>query len=354
MCNKFGVGVSLLRIQTEDEGKNMSEIPKETLLWIYETMLKIREHEERVAELFAQGKVPGFVHLYVGEEAVAVGVMANLRKDDYITSTHRGHGHYISKGGNIQASMAELFGKATGICKGKGGSMHIADVDIGELGANGMVGGGIPHAVGAGLGIKLNGLDNVAVAFFGDGASNQQNFHEAINLAAIWKLPVVFVCENNQYQISLSYSKQQAIKSIAERATAYGIPGVSVDGQDVFAVYEVAKEAIERARRGEGPTLIEAKTYRFRGHFEGDPQVYRSKEEVEWWKKNKDPIVLFERTVLEKGFLTKEELDDISAKVKQEIEDAIKFAEESPWPKPKELLEDVFATPTKGVLVWQW
>ena len=332
----------------------MPEIPKEKLLWIYETMVKIREHEERVAELFAQGKIPGFVHLYVGEEAVATGVMAHLRKEDFITSTHRGHGHFIAKGGNIKASMAELFGKATGICKGKGGSMHIADLDVGELGANGIVGGGIPHAVGAALGIKLNGLDNVAVAFFGDGASNQQNFHEAINLAAIWKLPVVFVCENNLYQISLPYSKQQAIKSVAERAAAYGIPGVSVDGQDVFAVYEVAKEAIERARNGEGPTLIEAKTYRFRGHFEGDPQVYRSKEEVEWWKENKDPIVLFEKTVLEKGLLTKEELDAIREKVKKEIEEAIKFAEESPWPKPEEVLEDVFSTPTKGVLVWQW
>ncbi|WP_087037162.1 thiamine pyrophosphate-dependent dehydrogenase E1 component subunit alpha [Thermococcus litoralis] len=332
----------------------MAEIPKEKLLWMYETMVKIREHEERVAELFAQGKIPGFVHLYIGEEAVATGVMAHLRKEDFITSTHRGHGHFIAKGGNIKASMAELFGKATGICKGKGGSMHIADLDVGELGANGIVGGGIPHAVGAALGIKLNGLDNVAVAFFGDGASNQQNFHEAINLAAIWKLPVVFVCENNLYQISLPYSKQQAIKSVAERAAAYGIPGVSVDGQDVFAVYEVAKEAIERARNGEGPTLIEAKTYRFRGHFEGDPQIYRSKEEVEWWKKNKDPIVLFEKTVLEKGLLTKEELDTIRERVKREIGESIKFAEESPWPKPEEVLEDVFSTPTKGVLVWQW
>ena len=332
----------------------MEEIPKEKLLWMYETMVKIREHEERVAELFAQGKIPGFVHLYIGEEAVATGVMAHLRKEDFITSTHRGHGHFIAKGGNIKASMAELFGKATGICKGKGGSMHIADLDVGELGANGIVGGGIPHAVGAALGIKLNGLDNVAVAFFGDGASNQQNFHEAINLAAIWKLPVVFVCENNLYQISLPYSRQQVIKSVAERAAAYGIPGVSVDGQDVFAVYEVAKEAIERARKGEGPTLIEAKTYRFRGQFEGDPQVYRSKEEVEWWKQNKDPIVLFERTVLEKGLLSKDELDEVREKVKKEIEEAIKFAEESPWPKPEEVLEDVFSTPTKGVLVWQW
>lgn len=332
----------------------VEEIPKETLLWMYETMVRIRVHEERVAELFAQGKVPGFVHLYVGEEAVAVGIMAHLRKDDFITSTHRGHGHYIAKGGCIKASMAELFGKKTGICKGKGGSMHIADVEIGELGANGIVGGGIPHAVGAALGIKLNGLDSVAVAFFGDGASNQQNFHEGINLAAIWKLPVVFVCENNLYQISLPYEKQQTIKSVAERAKAYGIPGVSVDGQDVIAVYEVAKEAIERARRGEGPTLIEAKTYRFRGHFEGDPEVYRSKEEIEWWKNNKDPIKIFEDVLLKKGIATKEELEKMWEKARKEIEEAVKFAEESPWPTKEAVVEDVFSTPTKGVLVWQW
>jgi pyruvate dehydrogenase E1 component alpha subunit len=332
----------------------VEEISKEKLLWMYETMVKIRVHEERVAELFAQGKIGGFVHLYVGEEAVATGVMANLKKEDFITSTHRGHGHYIAKGGNIKASMAELFGKREGACKGKGGSMHIADLDVGELGANGIVGGGIPHAVGAGWGIKLNGLDNVAVAFFGDGASNQQNFHEGINMAAILKLPVIFVCENNLYQISLSYSKQQRIKSVAERAKAYGIPGASVDGQDVLAVYEVAKEAVERARRGEGPSLIEARTYRFRGHFEGDPQVYRTKEEIQWWKENKDPIKLFEKVLLEKNILTEKEVSSILEKAKNEVEAAVKFAEEGKLPDKKSLLEDVFSTPTKGVLVWQW
>lgn len=332
----------------------LEEIPKEKLLWMYETMLEIREHEEKVAELFAQGKIGGFVHLYVGEEAVATGVMANLRKDDFITSTHRGHGHYIAKGGDINASMAELFGKEEGSCKGKGGSMHIADLNVGELGANGIVGGGIPHAVGAGLGIKLNGLDSVAVAFFGDGASNQQNFHEGINLAAILKLPVIFVCENNLYQISLSYSKQQTIKSVAERGKAYGIPGVSVDGQDVLAVYEVAKEAVERARNGEGPTLIEARTYRFRGHFEGDPQIYRTKEEVKWWKENKDPIKLFEKALLEKNILDEKELSSILEKVKGKIEAAVKFAEAGKEPDKNALLEDVFSTPTKGVLIWQW
>jgi pyruvate dehydrogenase E1 component alpha subunit len=331
------------------------EIPKEKLLWMYKTMVRIRVHEERVAELFAKGKVPGFVHLYVGEEAVATGVMAaGLRKEDFITSTHRGHGHYIAKGGDIKASMAELFGKKDGICKGKGGSMHIADLDIGELGANGIVGGGIPHAVGAGLGIKLNGLDSVAVSFFGDGASNQQNFHEGINLAAIWKLPVVFVCENNQYQISLSYSREQIIKSVAERGKAYGVPGVSVDGQDVLAVYEVAKEAIERARRGEGPSLIEARTYRFRGHFEGDPQIYRKKEEIEWWKENKDPIKNFEKVLLDKNIITQQDISSIWEEEKKDVEEAVQFAEESKWPEKGDLLKDVFSTPTKGVLVWEW
>jgi pyruvate dehydrogenase E1 component alpha subunit len=289
----------------------------------------------------------------MGEEAVAVGAMANLRDDDVITSTHRGHGHFIAKGGSLKEMWAELYGKRTGVCKGKGGSMHIADLRKGELGANGIVGGGIPHAVGAGLAFKLSKSDRVAVAFFGDGASNQQNFHEGLNLASIWRLPVVFICENNLYQISLPYSKQQAIRSVAERGSAYGVPGVEVDGQDVLAVYEVVKEAVERARKGEGPTLIEAKTYRYMGHFEGDPQVYRKKEEVEWWRKNKDPIELFKKKLLDMG-ISEEELRAIDAKVEEEVKDAVKFAEESPYPESKELYEDVFSTPTKGVLVWEW
>ena len=333
---------------------SIEEIPREKLLWMYEMMLRIRRSEERVAEYFAAGKIPGFVHLYIGEEAVAVGVMAHLREDDYISSTHSGHGHFIAKGGSLKELWAELMGKKTGACKGKGGSMHIADLDVGELGANGIVGGGIPHAVGAALAFKLAGTDRVAVSFFGDGASNQQNFHEAINLAAIWRLPVVFVCENNLYQISLPYSKQQAIKSVAERGAAYGIPGVSVDGQDVLAVYEVAKEAIERARRGEGPTLIEAKTYRFRGHFEGDPQVYRSEDEIKWWMENKDPIKLFADKLIGKGIATEQELKEIDEKVKHEVAEAIDFAEKSPYPEPSDLYSDVFATPTKGWLIWEW
>ncbi|MGC9186725.1 MAG: thiamine pyrophosphate-dependent dehydrogenase E1 component subunit alpha [Fervidicoccaceae archaeon] len=320
---------------------------------MYEMMVKIRRNEEEASKHFAQGKIPGFVHLYIGEEAVAVGAMANLRDDDVITSTHRGHGHFIAKGGSLKEMWAELYGKRTGVCKGKGGSMHIADLRKGELGANGIVGGGIPHAVGAGLAFKLSKSDRVAVAFFGDGASNQQNFHEGLNLASIWRLPVVFICENNLYQISLPYSKQQAIRSVAERGSAYGVPGVEVDGQDVLAVYEVVKEAVERARKGEGPTLIEAKTYRYMGHFEGDPQVYRKKEEVEWWRKNKDPIELFKKKLLDMG-ISEEELRAIDAKVEEEVKDAVKFAEESPYPESKELYEDVFSTPTKGVLVWEW
>ncbi|HEU97381.1 MAG TPA: thiamine pyrophosphate-dependent dehydrogenase E1 component subunit alpha [Fervidicoccus fontis] len=320
---------------------------------MYEMMVKIRRNEEEASKHFAQGKIPGFVHLYMGEEAVAVGAMANLRDDDVITSTHRGHGHFIAKGGSLKEMWAELYGKRTGVCKGKGGSMHIADLRKGELGANGIVGGGIPHAVGAGLAFKLSKSDRVAVAFFGDGASNQQNFHEGLNLASIWRLPVVFICENNLYQISLPYSKQQAIRSVAERGSAYGVPGVEVDGQDVLAVYEVVKEAVERARKGEGPTLIEAKTYRYMGHFEGDPQVYRKKEEVEWWRKNKDPIELFKKKLLDMG-ISEEELRAIDAKVEEEVKDAVKFAEESPYPESKELYEDVFSTPTKGVLVWEW
>lgn len=330
------------------------EISREKLLWMYETMVRIRKSEEEASKHFAQGKIPGFVHLYIGEEAVAVGAMANLREDDVITSTHRGHGHFIAKGGSLKEMWAELYGKKTGVCKGKGGSMHIADLRKGELGANGIVGGGIPHAVGAGLAFKLSKSDRVAVAFFGDGASNQQNFHEGLNLASIWRLPVVFICENNLYQISLHYSKQQAIRSVAERGSAYGVPGVEVDGQDVLAVYEVVKEAVERARKGEGPTLIEAKTYRYMGHFEGDPQVYRKREEVEWWRKNKDPIELFKKKLLDMGITKEEELKAIDAKVEEEVKEAVKFAEESPYPEPGELYEDVFSTPTKGVLVWEW
>jgi len=316
-------------------------IDTEKLLWMYTNMLKIRRFEEKVSELFAAGKIPGFVHLYIGEEAVATGVCAHLRKDDYITSTHRGHGHLISKGGDLKLMMAELFGKRTGYCKGKGGSMHIADVDLGILGANGIVGGGPPIATGAALAAKYKGTDQVAVCFLGDGASNQGTFHEGVNMASIWKLPVIFVVENNMYGISLSQTRSMRVQDIADRAAAYDIPGFVVDGNDVIAVYEAAGEAIQRARAGEGPALIECKTYRYRGHFEGDPMIYRTREEEEMWKA-KDPIPRFEAKLKEMGVLTEAQAREINERIIAQVEEAVRFAEESPWPTPEEVLEDVY------------
>ncbi|EGD51809.1 pyruvate dehydrogenase (acetyl-transferring) E1 component, alpha subunit [Thermoanaerobacter ethanolicus JW 200] len=326
------------------------EISRDVLLDMYTRMVKIRKFEEKVAELFAQGKVLGFVHLYIGEEATAVGVCENLEDKDYITSTHRGHGHLIAKGGDLKYMMAELYGKETGYCKGKGGSMHIADATKGILGANGIVGGGFPIAAGAALSAKMRGTDQVTVCFFGDGASNQSTFHEALNIASIWKLPVVFVCENNLYGISMRQDKHQAIKDVADRAIGYGIPGVTVDGNDVLAVYEVAKEAINRARSGAGPTLVECKTYRYRGHFEGDPTIYRSKEEVEEWLA-KDPILRLSKHILDNDVATEKELKDIEARIVEEVEEAVRFAEESPYPKEEAAVEDVYTDIVEEVRV---
>lgn len=319
----------------------MAEISRDTLLWIYERMRLIRTFEDKVAELFAQGLLPGFVHLYAGEEAIAVGVCAHLTDRDYITSTHRGHGHCIAKGVDINAMMAELFGKATGACKGKGGSMHIADVSKGMLGANGIVGGGGPLACGSGLTAKVTGSDAVTVCFFGDGAAEQGTMHEAMNLAAIWKLPVVFVCENNLYAESTPWFYHCAARDIADRGTAYNIPGVLVDGTDVFAVHEAAGEAIARARRGEGPTLIEARAFRYYGHFQGDPLTYRTPEEEEEYRR-RDPIDQFRRRVLERNLLTAAELDAIDARAREIVEAAVRFAQESPYPAPEECLTDVY------------
>ena len=249
----------------------------EQMIRMYATMTKIRQFETKLQEFFAAGKIPGFVHLYIGEEAVAAGACATLRKEDYITSTHRGHGHLIAKGGDLKRMMAEIFGKRTGYCKGKGGSMHIADIELGILGANGIVGGGGPIANGAALAAKYRGQDHVAVCFFGDGASNQGTTQEALNLASAWTLPVIFVNENNGYGISCPTCKSMAVADIADRAAAYDIPGVVVDGNDVMAVFEAVGEAVKRARKGEGPSLIECKTYRWRGHFEGDACVYRER-----------------------------------------------------------------------------
>lgn len=317
------------------------DLSNEKIIQMYRTMKKIREFESKAAELFAEGKIPGFVHLYIGEEAVATGVCANLRDSDYITSTHRGHGHIIAKGGDLKYMFAELFGKETGYCKGKGGSMHIADADRGILGANGIVGAGHNIAVGAGLSAKYRGTDQVCVCFFGDGSTNQGTFHEALNMASIWKLPVIFVCENNLYGISMHQSKHQAIQDVADRAVAYNIPGVVVDGNDVLAVYEASKEAIERARRGQGPTLIECKTYRHRGHFEGDPTTYREPEEVQEWLQ-RDPIPRLIEFMLENNVLNEEDMKKIDEEIAAEIEEAIKFAEESPFPPVEAAVEDIY------------
>jgi pyruvate dehydrogenase E1 component alpha subunit len=319
----------------------MAEMSKEKLLQVYERMRLIRAFEDKAAALFAEGKLPGFVHLYAGEEAIGVGVCTHLTDADFITSTHRGHGHCIAKGVEVKPMMAELFGKMTGSCKGKGGSMHIADVDKGMLGANGIVGGGGPLACGAGLTAKVKGTNQVTICFFGDGASEQGTMHEAMNLAKIWKLPVVFVCENNGFAESTPASYHCAAKDIADRATGYNMPGFTIDGTDFFAVYEAAGEAISRARRGEGPSLIECKAFRYYGHFEGDAKRYYTEAMMEDFRM-RDPIARFRRRVLERRLVSAEELDAIDAKAKQMVEEAVKFGEESPYPTPEDCLTDVY------------
>ncbi len=318
------------------------ELTKEKLLGFYQTMVTIRAFENKAVELFAAGKLPGFVHLYIGEEAVATGVCANLTAKDFITSTHRGHGHLIAKGGKVDLMMAELFGKASGYCKGKGGSMHIADVGLGILGANGIVGAGQPIATGAAFACKYKKTDAVAVCFFGDGASNRGTFHESLNMASIWKLPVIFVCENNMYGISNSQRNHMTISDIADRAGAYGIPGITVDGNDVIAVYEAAFAAVKRARDGDGPSLIECKTWRWRGHFEGDPAAYKDPAEQEGWIK-KDPIPRLAEKIIQLSYATAVELANIEADAQAQIAAAVDFAQGSADPALEAVLTDVFA-----------
>ncbi len=321
----------------------IAAIDREKLLEMYTRMVEIRTFEDAAGKNFADGLIPGFVHLYAGEEAVAVGVCAHLSDIDYITSTHRGHGHCIAKGVDIPGMVAELMGKATGICKGKGGSMHIADVDKGMLGANGIVGGGPPLAAGAALTAKTLGTGGVAICFFGDGASNQGTFHEALNLAAIWKLPVVFVCENNGYAESTPVHYHCSATDIANRAAAYEIPGVVVDGLDLFAVYEAAGEAIARARRGEGPTLLEAKTYRYYGHFQGDMVTYRTEAELSRFKE-RDAIEAVRKYALEHGIVSQSDLTEIDDRVATALDAAWVDAKAAPWPEPESALEDVYVS----------
>lgn len=304
-------------------------------------MWAVRLFEEAVDSLFARGLMHGTMHLSIGQEGSAVGACAALENSDFITSTHRGHGHCIAKGADLTRMMAELLAKQTGYCRGRGGSMHIADAATGNLGANGIVGGGIPIAAGAGLAQKMKGTDRVVMCFFGDGATNEGAFHEGVNLAAIWDLPVIFVVENNKYGMSFSTEKSMRVEHISERAAAYGIHGVTVEGNDVDAVHEAARQAVERARAGHGPTLLETITYRWKGHSKSDKNLYRTKEEIEDWKE-KDPIVAFELLVEQKGVLTRAEIDEVSAKMREQIRDAIKDATTAPDSDPAELLSSVF------------
>jgi pyruvate dehydrogenase E1 component alpha subunit len=322
----------------------MIEFQPKLLLQLYRTMLLIRRFEETAMELKARQIIPGLLHLYIGEEAVATGVCAALRQDDYISSTHRGHGHCIAKGGDISLMMAELLGREKGYCRGKGGSMHIADIDLGILGANGIVSAGMPIAGGAGLSVKMRGTDQVVACFFGDGGSNQGAFHESLNLAALWKLPVIYVCENNQYAISVAQCRSCSVPDIYVRKEAYGIQGGVVDGNDVMAVYEAAKEAVARARRGEGPTLIECKTYRWRGHYEGEADrtySYRPKQEIEEWME-KCPIRRFQKVLLSKEILSQDDLKEVEQEIQKDLEAAVQFAQNCPWPQPQDALKDLY------------
>ena len=322
------------------------EVDKKTLLQMYRNMLRIRYFEERLAEESAQGNIPGLLHLYVGEEAVAVGACTPLSKEDYITSTHRGHGHCIAKGGDLGRMMAELFAKETGYCKGRGGSMHIAAPEIGIVGCSAIAGAGIPIAAGVGLSIKMRGSSQVCVSFFGDGASNTGAFHEGMNMAAVWKLPVIYVLENNMYAISVASARSTKLKNISERASAYGMASAVADGMDVLSVYQAVSEAAARARRGEGPTIVECKTYRFRGHHEGDPkkgELYRTKNEMDEWEK-RDAIRRLSDKIVTENKATQAELDGIKQEVLKEVADAVEFAKKSPSPKPEDASAYLFAS----------
>jgi pyruvate dehydrogenase E1 component alpha subunit len=311
------------------------------LMAMYARMALIRHAEERLLRLFEQAEMPGFIHSYLGEEATAVGVCHTLRPQDVVTSTHRGHGHIIAKGGDLNRFFAELYGKAEGTCKGKGGSMHVAALDLGIYGANGIVGGGVPIAAGAALASQLRGSDTVAVAFMGDGATDIGPFHESLNLAAVWELPVVFVVENNGFADFIRVSDHQKIARISDRAAAYGIAGETVDGNDVERVFEAAARAVARARRGEGPTLLECVTYRWRGHYEGDPQPYRTVAEVEAWKA-RDPLLLTERRLRERALADDADFAEVWRKVQHDVEAAIAYARAAADPDEASALTDVY------------
>jgi len=313
----------------------------ETLLDMFKKMNLIRAFEEKVAYFFSRGMIHGTTHLYIGEEATAVGAIANLTNDDLITSTHRGHGHTIAKGIDINRMMAELLGKSNGYCKGKGGSMHIADLTRGNLGANGIVGGGIPIAVGAGLTVKMRKEDKVVVCFFGDGALNEGSFHESVNLAAVWDLPVLFICEDNKYGMSMSRHKSIKLDDLADRAQGYGIPGKTIDGQNVFEVYDEVHNAVKYVRKN-GPMLLVSNTYRYMGHSKSDANRYRTKEEINEWKQ-RDPIPMLRAAIVERGFADEATLDEVQKAAYAEIDAAVEYADGSPEPDLNDILNDVYA-----------
>ena len=318
------------------------KLNRELCLSMLSKMYEIRVFEETVDDLFARGLVHGTMHLSIGQEASAVGSVFALRDEDYILSTHRGHGHCIAKGADINLMMAEFLGKETGYCRGRGGSMHIADMEGRNLGANGVVGGGIPLAVGVGLSLKMRQTDEIVMGFFGDGAANQGAFHEALNMAAIWTLPVVYVCENNQYGMSMSTNRAFNIERIAQRADGYGMVGITVDGNDVLEVYEAAAKAIDRARSGGGPTLLECVTYRWKGHSKSDQERYRTKDEIEAWKR-RDPIKLFRERLVAEGVITDEEAAGLEEQASRTIAEAVEFAKSSAEPDVETILEGVYA-----------
>ncbi len=322
-------------------GDNQPDVS--TMLEMLRRMLLIRAMETKLKELFSSGEIGGTLHLGIGQEAVQVGVCTNLRNDDYITATHRGHGECLAKGADVNAMMAEFLGKRTGVCKGKAGDMHIADFRVGDIAATPIVGSGLPLAVGAALSAKMRGTGQVAVPFFGDGANNQGTFHEALNLASIWKLPVIFVCENNMYAESTRITETTLVK-IADRAASYAMPGVQVDGMDVLQVYSAAKSSVQKARSGGGPTLIEALTYRYEGHESGDPaQTYRSDEEVQAWKK-RDPILLFRNSLQSMGVLSEKQAEELEREAERKVANALNLARQAPAGDAVEAVSDVFAT----------
>ncbi len=322
----------------------MAEPSAEVALDLYRTMATIRAFEERIAREFRTGEIPGFVHLSIGQEAVAAGVCAHLTDADVITSTHRGHGHAIAKGCDLRAMMAEIYGRTTGLCRGRGGSMHIADFSRGMAGANAIVGGGIAFATGAGLSAQVLGRTNVAVAFFGDGAANQGILHESLNLAAIWRLPLVYVCENNGFAESTPAAYSTSVERIATRALAYHIPGVTVDGRDVADVWRAAGEAVTRARAGQGPSLLEVLTYRARGHFEGDPEAYRHDEERQT-ARERDALTGLRARLLADGTTAEADLAGLDTAIASAVDEAVEFARSSPWPEAGDILRDVYADP---------